>query len=301
MKVLVQYSGGKDSQACLLWASNKYGSKNVRAVFCDTYWDADTTVKHIKETTKALGVELKIITSKFYTSFEDMVVKKGVFPSAMRRFCTSELKVKPFVDYLLEEVKEHVIIIQGIRALESKKRSLMSKQCTYFKHYFEPYTVNKRGDKVYFNYRKKEVKKWLEKYDESLYRPVFDWTGQEVIDYIQDNGQKPNILYYEGFKRVGCFPCVMTSMQELKQIITRYPQKKAEIIEMEQRLNTRFFPYDYIPERFRTGIRYYKDGRTKPASTASDVFEYVQSKYLKPDLFGDNDTPSCSSFYHLCE
>lgn len=40
MKVLVAYSGGKDSQACLLWAVNQYGVKNIEAVFCDTGWES---------------------------------------------------------------------------------------------------------------------------------------------------------------------------------------------------------------------------------------------------------------------
>lgn len=31
MKVIVSYSGGKDSQACLIWAVNKYGKDRVEA------------------------------------------------------------------------------------------------------------------------------------------------------------------------------------------------------------------------------------------------------------------------------
>ena len=36
MKVLVSYSGGKDSQACLIKPAEKYGAENITAVFCDT-------------------------------------------------------------------------------------------------------------------------------------------------------------------------------------------------------------------------------------------------------------------------
>lgn len=36
MKILVSFSGGKDSQACLIQAFKQYGGGNLTAVFCDT-------------------------------------------------------------------------------------------------------------------------------------------------------------------------------------------------------------------------------------------------------------------------
>src|SRR5690554_3867482 len=101
MKVIVSYSGGKDSQACLLWAVEKYGSKNVEAVFCDTGWEHPVTYAHIQKTTKALGVPLVTIKSKKYDGMIDMAEKKKRFPAMMSRFCTSELKINPFIDYVL--------------------------------------------------------------------------------------------------------------------------------------------------------------------------------------------------------
>ena len=56
MKVVVAYSGGKDSQASLIWAVNQYGKENVLAVFCDTGWEHSVTYQHIKSTTALLGV-----------------------------------------------------------------------------------------------------------------------------------------------------------------------------------------------------------------------------------------------------
>lgn len=47
MRVLVMWSGGKDSQACLIHSVKKYGSKNVAAVFCDTGWEHEITTKHV--------------------------------------------------------------------------------------------------------------------------------------------------------------------------------------------------------------------------------------------------------------
>jgi 7-cyano-7-deazaguanine synthase in queuosine biosynthesis len=36
MKIIVQFSGGKDSHAALIWAVKKYGAENITAQFSDT-------------------------------------------------------------------------------------------------------------------------------------------------------------------------------------------------------------------------------------------------------------------------
>lgn len=48
MKILVSFSGGKDSQACLIKACNDYGADKVTAVFCDTGWEHQDAYKHIE-------------------------------------------------------------------------------------------------------------------------------------------------------------------------------------------------------------------------------------------------------------
>lgn len=293
MKVLVAYSGGKDSQACLIWAVKKYGSKNIEAVFCDTGWEHPVTYNHIQKTTMALGVKLVTISSKKYNGMIDLAKKKKRFPSMKARFCTSELKSIPFIDYVLEQ-KEHLLIIQGIRAQESHNRSLMQRQCRYFKYYFEPY--NEKGKT--HTYRKKDVKKWCQQFSDDISRPVFNWSGQDVIDYIIENGQKPNQLYKEGFKRVGCFPCIMSGHREVYEILKRYPEKFNEIIEHEKIIGSSFFKIDFVPEHSQSGAC---DRTGKSYTTAEDVKRYLKSKNATMDLFAEDSPISCSSYYHLCE
>ena len=122
MKILVQFSGGKDSQACLIKAVNDYGNEKVTALFCDTRWEHEDTYTHIHDVCNQLGVELITLKSRKYKDFVDMSIKKGRFPSTMARFCTSELKVIPMIDYILSQ-DESFIIIQGIRAKESKAQA----------------------------------------------------------------------------------------------------------------------------------------------------------------------------------
>ena len=139
MKILVSFSGGKDSQACLIQAFKQYGGGNLTAVFCDTGWEHPDTYKHVNDVCLQMGVKLITLKSKY--DFVSLAAHKKRFPSTNARFCTSELKMKPMIDYVLS-LKESCIIIQGIRAGESTARAAMEEECMYFKSYFQP---NKKG------------------------------------------------------------------------------------------------------------------------------------------------------------
>lgn len=290
VKVLIFYSGGKDSQASLIWAVKKYGVENCEAVFCDTGWENPVTYEHIQETTAQLGVKLVTVKSKKYDGFIDLARKKKRFPSTNARFCTVELKTLPAIDYVLSQ-EQHLIIIEGIRKNESHARSKMEPECMYFRYYFEQ-RANGKTD----TYRKKEVLEWCKKYDASKFRPIFEWSGEEVIKYIQDNGQHPNWLYYQGFSRVGCFPCIMSRHGEVKRIIDFYPERLTEIREFEKEINSTMFPPGYIPAHAKTG----KSLNGVGIATIDDVVTYLSRKNATLDMF-EEETPGCMSVYGLCE
>lgn len=289
MKILVQFSGGKDSQACLIKAVNDYGNDKVTAVFSDTGWEHKDTYTHIHNVCNQLNVELITLKSCKYKDFVDMSIKKGRFPSTMARFCTSELKNIPMIDYILSQ-DDHFIIIQGIRAKESKARAGYDVECSYFKEYF--------NNEVKGLYHKKAVLEWCKTHDASVLRPIFHWSAQQVIDYILENDQRPNPLYERGFSRVGCFPCVMCRQREV-QLISKDEWASNRLIEAEQRmkdeteLGSSFFPPTYIPKRFCANGEY---------PTVQEVFKYVNRNDIELDLFEPEGGYSCMSLYHgLCE
>ncbi len=301
MRVVVQFSGGKDSHASLLWAIKKYGANKVTAVFCDTGWEHPITIEHIHMICEKHGVELITLRSKKYDGFVDMSVKKGRFPSSQRRFCTSELKVIPMIDWILDELKDNAITIQGIRASESAARAGMETECMFFKSYFE---ANKNGKKQ--SYRGADVREFCKHYDVSVRRPVFHWSAQEVIDCILDAGDEPNPLYKRGFSRVGCMPCVMCRMREIALLMNDKAMAQ-RLIDAEQKMFTSsargncFFSCDTVPEYARKHI----DMKTgTKICTVQDVFDYVSGKNATLDMFDDNKSEgeSCMSMYHgLCE
>lgn len=292
MKILVAYPGGKDSQATLIWAVNSYGAKTVRAVFCDTGHEHELTYKHIRETCTQLGVELVILKNTKYTDLFDLAVKKTRFPSTKKRFCTEKLKAEPFIDLILS-LQTDVLIFQGIRADESESRSKMLPGCTYFRYYFQPYGVDKKGKKKFHTYRKKDVFAFCDKgYLHEIFRPVFDWTAQQVINYILENGQKPNPLYYQGFSRVGCFPCIMCRHGEIKNIMERYPERFELLKQKEKEIGSTFFPPNYIPRHARQNPK---------IVTLDDVEKYIKGKNETLDVFDEGPVDRCMSYYHICE
>lgn len=289
MKIIVQFSGGKDSQACLIWAVKKYGKEHVTAVFCDTGWEHKDTYTHIHDVCNQLDVELITLKSRKHKDFVDMSINKSRFPSTMARFCTSELKIIPMVDYILSQ-DENFIIIQGIRSSESARRAKLEVECSYFKEYF--------SEEAKSLYHKKAVKEWCKTHDASVLRPIFNWSSQDVIDYILESGQQPNPLYKRGFSRVGCFPCIMCRKREV-QLISKDEWASKRLLKAEQRMKTEtkrgssFFSPGYIPKRFCSNGSF---------PTVQEVFQYVNRNDVESDIFEPDEGYSCMSLYHgLCE
>ena len=326
MKIIVTCSGGKDSVASLIWMQ-KNGYKNFEVVFCDTAWESDITYQYIDNLQQKLGIKFTFLKSKKYDGFLDLARKKKRFPSTRARFCTSELKSIPVIDYILDITNDDILVIQGIRGAESESRSKMTEQCNYFKYYLEPIETNssllpklekkasvekvekkrlniiKKIEKVkariamgkedakYHTYRRKEVLSYCKKFGTDILRPVFNWSGMDVINYALDNNIDINPLYRLGMKRVGCFPCIMCGLSEIHQIATRFPERIEEIASYEIEIGSSFFGPDKIPSKFYAG-KY-------PLIT--DVVKYAAGKYDAGLLFDDSEATSCMSYYGLCE
>lgn len=298
MKVIVSFSGGKDSLAALLW-TREHITNNFTTVFCDTGWEHPLTYEYIHRIADKLHLDLVTLKSKKYDGMVDLARQKKRWPSVYARFCTEKLKTKPMIDYVLDEVKDNMLIIQGIRAAESSARAKMQAQCTYFKYYFEPYGYDKNGRPKRHSYRGKEVRAFRAQFADDLLRPVFDWSAQQVIDYILAAGLEPNPLYRMGYKRVGCWPCVMANQRDILNISRQSPERIDYIAQLEQELQNKdrrsssFFGPDKIPAHAIASGNKYPDIR--------DVVRYVEGQNATGSLFDDDTATSCMSYYGLCE
>lgn len=278
-------SGGKDSQATAIWCLKN--DVKPMFLFCDTGWEDVVTYNFIKDFEQKLGAE--IVKIKGQRTFVELAKKKKRFPSTKAKFCTEELKVKPTIDFILNQ-QCNIVIYQGIRWEESTNRAGMSKSDEYFKYYFEPYGFDKKGKPKYYTYRKADIVKWLETYTCDVERPIISWTTQQVFEYIIDNGFMPNKLYQYGFTRVGCFPCIMCTKDEIAKIIEYRPEKIEYIKQLEAEMGSTFFPPDYIPARYCSKQITKVDeetGKQKIVGIPSmlDVVKYVQAKQYGSGLF----------------
>lgn len=270
---IVQFSGGKDSLATLIWA--KQNLDEFKVVFCDTGWESDVTYRHIEDVSKWLNVDIVTLKSKF--DFRSLSLKKKRVASTKARFCTDYLKVRPFIDFLLM-INDDITVYQGIRADESPARRTMSAEDDFFSGYIS-------GKHTY---RKKAILKYLDSYSVDVVRPLFKWTAIEVFDFIKKNGLVPNELYRAGLSRVGCFPCVMARHSEVKIISKINPERIELIRSLENELGRSFFPKGYIPDWAC---------KNKEYPLIDDVLNYLINEN-QLELF---EAPKCQSIYAICE
>ena len=100
-----------------------------------------------------------------------------------------------------------------------------------------------------------------------------------------------NPLYYRGFSRVGCFPCIMCRHKEIELIAKNDPEMCQRLIQAEKSVGHSFFPPSYIPQRFCKNKQY---------PYVEEVLEYV--KEHTPDMFEPEGGYACMSLFHgLCE
>lgn len=269
-RYLVTFSGGKDSLATIIWAMLTLPFDDWDVVFCDTGWEADETYAYIDWIEKQIGKKfIRLTTTHFDAAlpaemiakvieifgrrnvFAEMVLAKKRFPSTKARFCTEFLKMKVMIDYILSLAYD-VIVVQGVRSEESEARKNLKKDDEYFKFYFEPYRKDSKGKNVYHTYLKEQVVAWLDQYSCDVIRPILDWKVKQVFDYIFDNGFKPNPLYLMGHSRVGCYPCIMCRLAEIKLISENDPVRIKQLIAFEKLSGSTFFPMEYIPMKYCT-------------------------------------------------
>jgi 3'-phosphoadenosine 5'-phosphosulfate sulfotransferase (PAPS reductase)/FAD synthetase len=203
-RVVASVSGGKDSAAMSLWLTEQ-GIEHDR-VFLDTGWEHEKTYEYLRgPLTDKLGPITEI---KPPLLMEDLILKKGMFPSRVRRFCTQELKVKPIMNYLtqLMEAGTDVINAVGIRAGESESRSKMGEW------------------------------EWQAGFDCEVWRPLIAWSEDQVIAIHARHGLPPNPLYLMGASRVGCWPCIYARKAEIRLIADKDPARIVRLRVLEERV-----------------------------------------------------------------
>lgn len=205
-RVIVSVSGGKDSVAASLHLRD-LGITHDR-IFLDTGWEHPDLYTHLDYLDQVLGpikrikpsipnigndvlpeVEaIEALVGSSPSAFIRWTVRKIMFPSRVRRWCTQELKVRPFLRYV-ESLDQDIVNVVGIRAEESVARSRLPER---------------------------ELMPGAEHIE--VWRPIIRWTEAEVIAIHKRHGVRPCPLYLQGSTRVGCWPCIQSNKGELSEL-----------------------------------------------------------------------------------
>lgn len=215
--VVVNHSGGKDSQAMLALVCQSVSRDRILVVHAhlpEVEWEG--TWEHVQATSAAWDVPaIQVQAGK---TFLEMVERRGMWPSASTRQCTSDLKRGPIDKAVRHYLKDNprfggqVISAMGMRAEESSARA---KQPTWKRE-----DRNCRAGREWF--------RWL---------PIHDLTADQVFGIIAGVGQKPHWAYAEGMTRLSCVFCIMSSRCDLQTAARLRPALYRRYVETEQRLN----------------------------------------------------------------
>ena len=115
---ILSLSGGKDSTALAFFMKNNMPEvfEKTELVFCDTECELPETYDYLNKI--EIFLNRKITWLKPEKSFEHIMSTCGYLPSPIRRWCTIELKTKPFEKFIKEKINGLINLYIGIRADE---------------------------------------------------------------------------------------------------------------------------------------------------------------------------------------
>lgn len=210
------HSGGKDSQVMYAYLRTIIPDHQIVVVHADlgeVEWQG--VQDHIWSTIKH---GLNVVRAN--KTFMGMVEARGMWPSAKHRQCTSDLKRGPIMKFIRQYLKDRGLRIgvncMGIRAAESAARAKK-----------EPFRFNTAESCGH-----RDVWDWM---------PIFDWTTEQVFQYIKDAGQQPFWAYADGNERLSCVFCIMGSVNDLCHGAICNPELYRRYVELERKIGHTMF------------------------------------------------------------
>jgi len=177
--VYISFSGGKDSVA-VAHLIKKLGL-DIPLFMSDTTLEYPETYKFVREFAEKYDFNLVDYTKyKSEQNFFELCKELGP-PSIFYRWCCTVFKSYP-VNKFYQEIEGDILTFDGIRKLESKRRSKYEQVS-----------------------RIKKIPRQIASY------PIFHWREFDVWFYILSQGIDYNPLYNYGHTRVGCYLCPAAS------------------------------------------------------------------------------------------
>jgi phosphoadenosine phosphosulfate reductase len=220
------YSGGKDSDVIRILAQlanvKHYLHHNLTSV------DAPETVRYVKSIPD-MHIDIPHDKNGNRVSMWSLIVKKGLPPTRLMRYCCLELK---------EKGGEGRLKITGVRAAESVNRK---KNAGVVKIIGKPKTTQKFAEEIGANYDVNRSGGLVMNMDNSpnrrlvehcyrttstMINPIIDWTDDDVWTFLHHYGCSSNPLYQCGKSRIGCIGCPMQNTKIKLRDFEKYPKYK---------------------------------------------------------------------------
>jgi 3'-phosphoadenosine 5'-phosphosulfate sulfotransferase (PAPS reductase)/FAD synthetase len=224
--LLVNSSGGKDSQSMLDYLvelADGAGVKDrITVVHADLgrmEWPGtrDLAIRQAQH----YGLRTVVVANKSGDLLA-AIERRGMFPDAARRYCTSDFKRGPVLTAMTSLVRQldlgrqaRILNCMGMRAQESKARARKP-----------AFAFDKRASNG-----KRHVDTWL---------PIHGWTVEEVWARIRASGVEHHPAYDMGMPRLSCSFCVLASKGALVRAAQLRPELAAEYAGVERRIGHRF-------------------------------------------------------------
>ena len=221
------FSGGKDSQA--LYHVTKMAGVLFKGHFSPTSVDPPDLIRFIKN--EYPSVEWGHLDFSIY----QRAVERRILPTMRVRWCCADFK---------ETAGAGKVTLIGIRKEESARRAkrheveVSNKKFSGSLDEFEDWSKaeierkTKRKTKRKINEDEFSVKSDSEVHcingkDSILISPIFDWTEKDIWYFLDKIIGAPHCkLYDEGYKRIGCILCPMSSPKSKQRDIERFPHVK---------------------------------------------------------------------------
>ena len=189
MTLVINFSGGKDSQAMLAYLCEKYPDVKKHVVYADTGWEHPGTEEWCRNQAARFGLKLNVVRNP-NKDFFTMVLNRKKFPGMQQRQCTSDLKRGPVQTWIRRNVSDSVIInCMGLRSEESPARARKKKMSR---------------DASMTN-TKRTVWNWL---------PIQDWKEQTVRNFLSERFISLHPVY-SYLKRFSCRVCIYMTKKDL--------------------------------------------------------------------------------------